>query len=62
MIMVVSVALGALATVIGILVSYHHATAAGATMALTSVIIFFVVLAGSVAQRALVRRRSLAPA
>jgi hypothetical protein len=31
-------------------------------MALTSVIIFFVVLAGSVAQRALVRRRSLAPA
>jgi ABC-type Mn2+/Zn2+ transport system permease subunit len=62
MIMVVSVALGALATVIGILVSYHHATAAGATMALTSVIIFFVVLAGSVAQRALVRRRSLVPA
>jgi ABC-type Mn2+/Zn2+ transport system permease subunit len=62
MIMVVSVALGALATVIGILVSYHHATAAGATMALVSVIIFFVVLAGSVAQRALVRRRSLAPA
>jgi ABC-type Mn2+/Zn2+ transport system permease subunit len=62
MIMVVSVALGALAAVIGILVSYHHATAAGATMALTSVIIFFVVLAGSVAQRALVRRRSFAPA
>ncbi|MGE5209817.1 MAG: metal ABC transporter permease [Acidobacteriota bacterium] len=62
MIMVVSVALGALATVIGILVSYHHATAAGATMALTSVIIFFVVLAGSVAQRALVHRRSLTPA
>jgi ABC-type Mn2+/Zn2+ transport system permease subunit len=62
MIMVVSVALGALAAVIGILVSYHHATAAGATMALASVIIFFVVLAGSVAQRALVRRRSFAPA
>ncbi len=61
MIMVVSVALGALATVIGILVSYHYATAAGATMALTSVIIFFVVLAGSVAQRSVARRRTLAP-
>ena len=60
MIMVVSVALGALATVIGILVSYHHATAAGATMALTSVIIFFVVLAGSVARRSFAQRRSLA--
>ena len=62
MIMVVSVALGALATLIGILVSYHHATAAGATMALTSVIIFFIVLAGSVAQRAVVQRRTLSPA
>jgi ABC-type Mn2+/Zn2+ transport system permease subunit len=60
MIMVVSVALGALATVIGILVSYHHATAAGATMALTSVIIFFVVLAGSVARRSLTQRRAIA--
>ena len=62
MIMVVSVALGSVATVIGILVSYHYATAAGATMALTSVIIFFVVLAGSVAQRAVVQRRTLSPA
>ena len=60
MIMVVSIALGALATVIGILVSYHHATAAGATMALTSVVIFFVVLAGSVARRSFAQRRSLA--
>ena len=47
--------------IFGILVSYHHATAAGATMALTSVIIFFVVLAGSVAQRAVAQRRALAP-
>ncbi len=62
MIMVVSVALGSLATVIGILVSYHHATAAGATMALTSVIIFFLVLAGTVAQRAISQRRTLTPA
>jgi len=62
MIMVVSVALGSVATVIGILVSYHHATAAGATMALTSVIIFFVVLAGSVARRSFARHRTLTPA
>ncbi len=62
MIMVVSIGLGSLATVIGILVSYHHATAAGATMALTSVIIFFTVLAVSVAQRAIAQRRTLSPA
>ncbi len=61
MIMVVSVALGSLATVTGILVSYHHATAAGATMALASVIIFFLVLAGTVAQRAIAQRRTLSP-
>ena len=62
MIMAVSIGLGSLATVIGVLVSYHHATAAGATMALTSVIIFFVVLAVSVARRAVAQRRTLSPA
>lgn len=62
MIMVVSIGLGTLATVVGILVSYHHATAAGASMALSSVIIFFVVLAGSVARRTLAQHRSLSPA
>ena len=62
MIMVVSIGLGTLATIIGILVSYHHATAAGATMALTSVIIFFLVLAASVARRAFAQRRTLSPA
>ncbi len=62
MIMVVSIGLGTLATIIGILVSYHHATAAGATMALTSVIIFFLVLAASVARRAIAQRRTLSPA
>ena len=61
MIMVVSIVLGTLATVVGILVSYHHATAAGATMALASVIIFFLVLAASVAQRAIAQRRTLSP-
>ena len=62
MIMVVAIGLGTLATVIGILVSYHHATAAGATMALASVIIFFVVLAASVVRRAVAQRRTLSPA
>ena len=61
MVMVVSILLGSLATIVGILVSYHHDTAAGATMALCSVVIFFLVLAGSVAQRAVTQRRSLAP-
>lgn len=60
-IMVTSIALGGLATLVGILVSYHHDTAAGATMALTSVIIFFVVLAGSVAERSLRARASSQP-
>lgn len=45
-IMVVAVALGSLCGLIGLLVSYHHATAAGATMALTSVGAFFVALVG----------------
>ena len=44
-IIVISVGLGSLAAVVGLLVSWHHRTAAGATMALTSVIVFFCVLA-----------------
>ena len=44
MIMVVSVAFGASAAVIGILISYHHDSATSATMALCSVVLFFVVL------------------
>jgi len=51
-IMVISVALGSLAAVIGLLVSWHHRTAAGATMALTSVIVFFIVLAATSVVRA----------
>jgi ABC-type Mn2+/Zn2+ transport system permease subunit len=43
--MLISIGLGSLAAVIGLLVSWHHRTAAGATMALTSVIVFFGVLA-----------------
>jgi ABC-type Mn2+/Zn2+ transport system permease subunit len=44
MIMVVSVAFGASAAVIGILISYHHDSATSATMALCSVVLFFIVL------------------
>lgn len=36
-----SIVLGALAAVVGLLISYHHRTAAGATMALFSVMMFF---------------------
>ena len=47
LIMVTAVVISAVAATTGILVSFHHDTAAGATMALVSVAIFFVVLAGS---------------
>jgi manganese/iron transport system permease protein len=42
--MAVSVALGWIAVWVGLLLSYHHGTAAGATMAFVSVALFFVVL------------------
>jgi ABC-type Mn2+/Zn2+ transport system permease subunit len=51
MIMVVSVAFGSLAAVVGLLISYHERTAAGATMALASVVLFFAVLTGTTAAR-----------
>ncbi|MDW3214296.1 MAG: metal ABC transporter permease [Ilumatobacteraceae bacterium] len=44
--MVVAVAIGSASAVIGLLISYHHATATGATMALMTVIAFVVGLAG----------------
>ena len=47
-IMIVAAFTGGLAVVVGLLVSYHHGTAASATMTLTSVSIFLVVLAGRV--------------
>lgn len=45
-IMVVSMLLGAVAVVAGLLVSFHHGTAGGATIAGFSVLQFFVVLLG----------------
>ncbi|MDH4169084.1 MAG: metal ABC transporter permease [Acidimicrobiia bacterium] len=46
LIMVTASGLGALAVVAGLLVSYHHDTAAGATMALAAVTIFLLALCG----------------
>ena len=44
--MIVAVAIGSASAVIGLLISYHHATATGATMALVTVVAFIVGLAG----------------
>lgn len=45
--MVTAVLIGAASSVLGILISYHHATATGATMALTTVMVFIVALAAT---------------
>ncbi len=45
LIMVTAVAIGSVCAVIGLLISYHHATATGATMALVTVIAFMTGLA-----------------
>jgi ABC-type Mn2+/Zn2+ transport system permease subunit len=58
-IMITSMALGSLAVFAGLLVSFHHGTAGGATIAGFSVLQFFVVLAGREAIVAL--RRSPDP-
>ena len=52
-IMVLAVVLGGVSAIIGILVSYHHATATGATMALVTVIVFLGALFGNSVRRAL---------
>jgi ABC-type Mn2+/Zn2+ transport system permease subunit len=52
--MVLGVGLGWLSVVVGLVLSYHYGTAAGATMAGLSVALFFVVLLGQ-ELRALVR-------
>ncbi len=43
-IMALAVAIGAVAVVVGLLVSFHHETATGATMALVAVVLFFAAL------------------
>lgn len=52
-----AVALGVLAVVAGLVVSFHHDTAASATIAGTSVAVFFVVLAGREVVERLAERR-----
>jgi len=47
LIMVTAVFLGALSSVIGILISYHYGAAAGASMALCAVVVFVLVLLGT---------------
>lgn len=56
MVMVVAVLVGSLAVIIGVLMSYHHGSAAGASMALVSVVIFFVTLTATALVRALRHR------
>jgi ABC-type Mn2+/Zn2+ transport system permease subunit len=56
LVMATAVALGALAVVVGLMVSYHHGTAGGATIAGLAVGQFFVVLAAQEAGQALHRR------
>lgn len=51
MIMLASVLLGSAATIVGILISYHYDSATSATMALCSVILFFIVLTISAIRR-----------
>lgn len=60
--MLTSVAVGLLGVVGGLLVSYHHDTAAGATMAGMSVGLFFVTLAGRELVAAVRHRRAPRPA
>lgn len=60
--MATAAALGALSVVIGLSVSYREGTAAGATIALSAVAIFFVVLTGREVALRLTERRGRAPA
>jgi ABC-type Mn2+/Zn2+ transport system permease subunit len=57
LIMAVSVVLGSIAVLVGTLVSYHQETAAGATMALCSVVIFLIIVAATSAARAITTSR-----
>ena len=61
-IMLVSVLFGVVATVVGILISYHHDSATSATMALCSVVLFFVVLTVTATRRAIPGRQGAAKA
>ena len=57
-IMIAAVVIGFLSVIVGLLISFHHGTAAGATMALSSVSLFLVVLIFRSAANRLSLRRS----
>jgi ABC-type Mn2+/Zn2+ transport system permease subunit len=57
--MLVSFLIGSAATVIGLWISWHAATAAGATIAATAVGMFFVLLGTRRVTTAVQRRRAL---
>ncbi len=61
-IMAAAAAIGAVSTVVGLLLSYHYDTAAGATMALATVVVFLGVLATKSALLAIDKRRAESPA
>jgi len=52
-IMVVAVVLGSASVIVGLLVSFHQGSAAGATMALSAVVMFLVVLTAQAARRSI---------
>ena len=56
-IMAAAVLVGAGSTVVGLLISYHHDTAAGATMALATVVVFIAVLTSKSVWNAFAARR-----
>jgi ABC-type Mn2+/Zn2+ transport system permease subunit len=58
--MLTAVVIGAASATVGLLVSYHERTASGATMALTTVIVFFVALTVTSLHRLVARRRHAA--
>jgi ABC-type Mn2+/Zn2+ transport system permease subunit len=58
LVMFTAVIIGSISVVVGILVSYHYRSAAGASMALASVIIFFGVLTTNAIHNALKQRKS----
>jgi len=61
-VMVVAAALGVVEVAVGLLISYHLDTAAGATLSGLAVAVFFLVLAGQQVRAAVAGRRAQAPA
>ena len=55
LVMVAAVIIGAVSVVIGLSISYHHDTAAGATMALVAVVIFLTAVTLDAARRAMLQ-------